>query len=203
MMKAYAAMLWLAAPAWAATEWDRYFPTPVGAEWRYDVRDKKAGDRFEMRVVIDPDWREGELGGPVMRQRDKRGTMKQFLLRRDDGVFLHKLGLSKSYTPEVTTRFTPAAPVLPFPLTPHALPEWQGRLKVAWVDKRIRYTGQVMGEEEVKVPAGAFRCVRVFFDQWRDDEHVQETVWYAPDVGQVRYDGGQYVKELIEYKPGK
>jgi hypothetical protein len=52
----------------------------------------------------------------------------------------------------------------------------------------------------VTVPAGKFHCIKLFYDQYRDDEHVQETAWYAEGVGQVKYDGGEYVKELKTYK---
>ena len=34
------------------------------------------------------------------------------------------------------------------------------------------------------------------------DEIIDEDAWYAEGVGQVKYDGGQYIKELKKYSHG-
>ncbi len=57
---------------------------------------------------MDGPWTEGDASGMIMTQKDKRGTMRQFLLQNEKGVFIHKLALSKALTPEVNTHFTPA-----------------------------------------------------------------------------------------------
>ena len=137
--------------------------------------------------------------GMIMKQKDKLGTMREFLFKKDGGIFIYKLGLSKSYTPEIFSNFTPAIPRVIAPLTPGTTVKWEGRLKAAGVvNKAIKFSGEVVGWEDVKVPAGTFHCIKLFYDQYRGDEHVQEYAWYADGVGQVKYDGGQYVKELKE-----
>jgi hypothetical protein len=63
-----------------------------------------------MKVIIEGTWKEGDLSGPILTQKDKRGTMREFLLIKDDAVFIKKLGLSKALTPEIFTHFTPPVP---------------------------------------------------------------------------------------------
>ena len=47
-----------------------------------------------MKVMIEGPW--GPLpGGMIMTQKDKRGTMREFLLKNEAGIFITKLGLSK------------------------------------------------------------------------------------------------------------
>ncbi len=111
-----------------------------------------------------------------------------------------KLGLSKAFTPEVFTRFSPPVPCLIFPLAPGHKEHWEGRLKIAWVNKPIVFDGEVIGWEDITVPAGQFHCIKFHFREKRGEELVEETAWYAAGVGQVKYDGGQYVKELKSYQ---
>jgi len=178
-----------------------FFPMEKGMSWIYDTLDKKTHDHFDMNVVIQDSWKENDEQGMIMKQKDKRGTMREFLLKKENGIFIYKLGLSKSYTPEVFSRFTPPVPRVIAPLAPGTKVEWKGRLKAAGVvNKPIRFSGVVVGWEDVNVPAGTFHCIKLFYDQYRGDEHVQEYAWYADGVGQVKYEGGQYVKELKEFK---
>jgi hypothetical protein len=178
-----------------------YFPMDKGITWIYDTLDKKAGEHFDMKVEIQDSWKDGDVGGMIMKQKDKLGTMREFLFKKDGGIFIYKLGLSKSYTPEIFSHFTPAIPRVIAPLTPGTKVSWEGRIKAAGVyNKPIKFSGVVVGWEDVKVPAGTFHCIKLFYDQYRGDEHVQEYAWYADGVGQVKYDGGQYVKELKEFK---
>ena len=139
----------------------------------------------------------------IMTQRDERGKMRQFLLKNEKGIFAHKLALSKTLTPEVNTRFTPPLPTVIFPLVPGTKVHWEGRLKVTGLmNKPIVLDGEVTGWEDIEVPAGKFHCIKLHFHELRGTDVIDENVWYAEGVGQVRYDGGQYIKELKEFKTG-
>ncbi len=153
-----------------------------------------------MKVVVEGNWKDGDVAGQIVTQKDKRGVMRQYFLMNDKGVFIHKLGLSKTLTPEVNTRFTPDVPALIFPLTPGTKVHWEGRLKVSTINKAIVYDGEVVGWEDLEVPAGKYHCIKVHFHEKRGNDVIDENVWYAEGVGQVKYDGGEYVKELKEYK---
>ena len=76
---------------------------------------------------------------------------------------------------------------------------WEGTLKIAWIKKTITLDGEILGEEQVSVPAGTFTCVKIHFHEKRGDESIDSYAWYAPGTGQVKYMGGTYIKELIEY----
>lgn len=180
---------------------ESFFPMKQGTEWVYATTNKQKQDTFDMKVVIEGPWKDGDESGMIMTQKDKRGTMRQFMLTNEKGVFIHKLALSKPLTPEVNTHFTPAVPALIFPLTPGAKVHWEGRLKVRLVmDKPIIFDGEVIGWEDIDVPAGHYHCIKLHFHERRGDDVIDENVWYAQDVGQVKYDGGQYVKELKSFK---
>ena len=196
---------------------EAYFPWTQGDSWVYDTIKKGEKEPFEMKVVIEGPWGGREFaknlkdqgvvvenaslpGGMIMTQKDKRGTMREFLLRTKKGIFIQRLGLSKSFTPEVFTHFNPPVPRLIFPLEPGTKVHWEGRLKIAWVDKPILFDGEVMGWEDIEVPAGKFHCIKLHYHEKRGEEIIDENVWYAEGIGQVKYDGGQYIKELKSYK---
>jgi hypothetical protein len=179
---------------------EAFFPWTTGATWVYDTLNKKKNDRFDMKVSIEGPWKEADASGMIMTQKDKRGTMREFQLKDDKGIFIKKLALSKALTPEVNTQFTPSVPRVIFPLTPGTKVHWEGRLKVAWVDKPIIFDGEVVGWEDIDVPAGHFHCIKLHYHEKRGDDVIDEDAWYAQDVGQVQYDGGQYVKKLKSYK---
>jgi len=151
-----------------------------------------------MKVTMQGPWQEGDSSGMIMAQKDKRGTMREFQTKNEKGFFIYKLALSKALTPEVNTRFTPPVPRVIFPLTPGTKVHWEGRLKVAWVNKPIIFDGEVVGWEDITVPAGKFHCIRLHYHEKRGEDIIDEDAWYAEGVGQVKYDGGQYVKELKE-----
>jgi hypothetical protein len=178
---------------------DLFFPLHPGDTWVYDTVNKKAKEHFEMKVVVEGPWEEKGQSGMILTQRDKRGRMREFLLRNEKGVFIYKLGLSKGYTPEVDTDFTPAVPRVIYPMVPGTKVHWEGRLKVAWVNKKIIFDGEVLGWDDIEVPAGKYHCLKLHYHEKRDDDVIDETAWYAEGVGQVRYDGGQYIKELKSF----
>lgn len=178
---------------------EAFFPQTKGSEWVYDTYKKGAKKPFEMKVVIEDSWKDEGGSGQIMKQKDKRGTMREFLLTNEKGVFITKLGLAKSFTPEIFTRFNPPVPRVIFPLDPGTQVHWEGRLKVATINKKILFDGEVTGWEEIEVPAGKFKCIKLYYDEKRGDEAIVEEAWYAEGVGQVKYKGGEYVKELKSY----
>lgn len=194
------ALLLAVVPVRADTVFESYFPWVKGDSWIYDTLNKKKNEHFDMKVVIEGPWKTDNAEGMIMTQKDKRGTMREFQLENEKGIFIYKIGLAKGYTPEVFTKFTPAVPRVIFPLTPGTKVHWEGRLKVAWVDKPIIFDGEVVGWDDIEVPAGKFHCIKLHYHEKRGDDVIDEDAWYAEGVGQVKYDGGQYVKELKSYK---
>ena len=106
-----------------------FFPLQKGFTWTYDTLDKRSNKHFDMKVEIQDSWKDGDDSGMIMKQKDGRGTMREFLLTKDGGIFIRKLGLSKFYTPEVFSNFTPSVPRVIAPLVPGTTVKWEGDLK--------------------------------------------------------------------------
>ncbi len=90
--------------------------------------------------------------------------------------------------------FDPPMRVLPFPLRPGA--RFRQTLTARESDgsppRRVIVNGHVAGWETVKVPAGAFRTLRVVRDLFLGDDRFyrtettrKEVDWYAPSLGAV------------------
>ncbi len=69
------------------------------------------------------------------------------------------------------------------------------------MNKPIIFDGEVTGWEDIEVPAGKYHCIKLHYHEKRGDDVIDEDAWYAEGVGQVKYDGGQYIKELKSYHP--
>ncbi len=207
----------------AASPDDAFFPVQKGNQWTYKTTNKQKHDTFDMQVAIEEVSADQGMSAAmtveqgsavwknmdgrwkaIMTQKDKRGSMREFLERNEKGIFISQLGLSKALTPEVFTRFNPPVPKVIYPLTPGTKVHWEGRLKVRLImDKPIIFDGEVTGWEDIEVPAGKFHCIQLHYHEKRGDDVIDEDAWYAEGVGQVKYDGGQFVKELKSYEVSK
>src|SRR5258707_14859794 len=104
MIKRYGAgavlAIGLILPVWAEVSNEAYVPLDKGFSWVYDTtkKTKKEPEHFDMKVVMEGPWEEKGLSGMIMTQKDKRGKMREFLLRDEKGILIYKLGLSKGYT---------------------------------------------------------------------------------------------------------
>jgi hypothetical protein len=107
-----------------------------------------------------------------------------------EGVMLHQVD---------TERLKPPAPY--FKLPPKQGDEWTYTLKIG---KSIL---TVDGEEEIKVPAGKFKCVRVK-ETTKGDVNQTVTYWLAKDTGLVRLrfvvaEMGTFTFDLAKFTAGK
>src|SRR5262245_39437342 len=89
----------LSVPLGADVPSDAYFPLTKGFSWVYDTFNKTKNEHFDMKVAVEGPWAEKKLVGMILTQKDKRGKMREFLLKDEKGVFIYKLGLSKGFTP--------------------------------------------------------------------------------------------------------
>src|SRR4051812_28426288 len=108
----------LTGPSAAAVNSDAYFPLQRGFTWEYNTVNKAKKDSFVMKVTVEGPWDENGQSGVILTQKDTRGKMRDFWTRGVKGVFITNLGLSKGYTPEVFTRFSPPVPRVIYPLEP-------------------------------------------------------------------------------------
>ena len=77
---------------------------------------------------------------------------------------------------------------------------WQGK---GLMDVSINDQSRVEAEEDVEVPAGKFRAMRVVSDVQQGPAHVVKTYWYAPGVGLIKTktenNGIVIGTELVDY----
>jgi hypothetical protein len=70
-----------------------------------------------------------------------------------------------------------------------------------------KYVSKMVGEEEVVVPAGKYKALRVEMTYMSGGEEVKTTSWYAPGIGMVKavlqFGTSESVQELKSFTPGK
>ena len=113
----------------------------------------------------------------------------------DKGIFLLTHG---------RTTYDPPLMVLPSPFKPGMC--WQTPKEASAIDVPVKWTAAK--EEEVEVPAGKFKAVRVEGVAERDGVTVRRTEWHAPGVGTVKVvttgsNGTEIVLELKSFTHGK
>jgi hypothetical protein len=185
---------------------DTYYPLAKGSKWTYttDYADdtilvhevtgtEKVGD-VECFIV------DHKTVGPTLGTRLMR---KEWLAADADGVLIHKVARGKSELDVVK----------PFFKIKHILrkdDEWKGEAKAE--ENAPRYEYRVEGEEDVEVPAGKYKAVKVHVKIESGTRHSAEgSEWYAKNVGIVKSEitiraaGDEFtmVAELKKFEPGK
>lgn len=185
---------------------DSYYPLAKGSKWVYStdfaedtelvhevIGTEKIGD-VECFIV------EHKTVGPVLGTRVMR---KEWVAADGDGILIHKVSRGKSELDVVK----------PFFKIKHVLrkdDEWKGQAKAE--ENPPQYEYRVEGEEDVEVPAGKFKAVKVHIKIESGTRHSAEgSEWYARNVGivkseiTIRASGDDFtmVSELKKFEPGK
>ncbi|MDD5491685.1 MAG: hypothetical protein PHV60_03260 [bacterium] len=195
------ALLAISAIAFGADKND-YYPLTTGSQWVYQITDHESkNDVFDQTATIDPPETYDKVPCSILKQKDKRGIVRAFVVKNEKGIFWKKIGASKSFTPEANSVFTPEIPIMMFPLVKDAKWDWEGKLKIAWINQNIKMHCEILSaNEEITVPAGTFRCVKIYIHQIRDNEPSDEYGWYAPGIGQIKYETKRTLKVLKSYQ---
>lgn len=185
---------------------DTYYPLAKGSKWTYStdyaddtilvhevVGTEKVGD-VECFIV------EHKTVGPTLGTRVMR---KEWVAADADGILIRKVSRGKSELDVVK----------PFFKIKHILrkdDEWKGDAKAE--ENAPHYEYRVEGEEDVEVPAGKYRAVKVHVKIESGSRHSAEgSEWYAKNVGIVKSeitiraagDDFTMVSELKKFEPGK
>ncbi|MBO0700606.1 MAG: hypothetical protein J2P46_19575 [Zavarzinella sp.] len=158
-----------------------WFPTKEGDTRVYEVR---SGDKVEgvyTDVVTKTEKKDAALHVTVRREFERHAPYITTIAMANDGLFRvasDGRALDK--------------PILLLKTPPKVGAKWE-------LDGGARYA--VTKEEEVEVPAGKFKAVRV--EQVNGD--TATTLWFAPTVGVVKMSvaGSNAVTVLKEFKAGK
>jgi hypothetical protein len=99
----------------------------------------------------------------------------------------------------------PPMPVLKVPAKAGDAWEWEATKADGEPAQKVKV--KVLGEEEVEVPAGKFRAVRVEVEEEERGRTTRSEAWYAPKVGLVKrvFHRGTFdqVQVLQSFTPGK
>jgi hypothetical protein len=171
-----------------------YFPLRVGGSWTY--RTTEGDTEHSLKVTSEEKQADGTTryevemvsGVKILTSYSKTG----------DWVLMH---LQRYPEHEgMVAKYEPARQHLPNPLRAGLRWEWKGRDPT---QTEVTEKSQVIGFENVTVPAGKFRAMKVVSEITGGAAHMTRTYWYAEGVGLVKSstDGGQikYGFELIDY----
>jgi hypothetical protein len=175
---------------------------------------KPAGDYFPLRVGDSWTYRNTEEGGytlKVLSEEPHTGSASRFVVELNSGVkIIHKFSKvegwvlfhSESY-PEhegLQATYDPPKQYLPNPLVVGREWRWTGKDPT---QVEHQESSKVVGMEEVTVPAGKFRAMKVVTEITGGGAAKTVTNWYADGVGLVKSttDGGQikYGSQLTDY----
>lgn len=200
-------LLAIAFSAGPDTAGDPYFPIGKGHKWVY--RTDYDEDTDIIHEVTGTE-KVGEVECFVMETRSEnakesriRTLRKEWLAVTDDGVKIHKLLRGRS-------ELEVEKPFFKLKSTLVKDDEWDGEAKASENPPKHHY--RVEPEEDVEVPAGKFKAVKIAIKIESGGSHVAEGYeWYARKVGLVksemtikfRGEGPTIVSELKEFKPGK
>ncbi|MBI2899539.1 MAG: hypothetical protein HYY17_05100 [Planctomycetes bacterium] len=153
-------------------DWSRYFPTGEGISWTYTSdsgREYKRSVRKAEKIGGEQSWIISGFGPGFFYERATVtvGT---------GGVWLHRF-------PNVN-----GVDWLRFPLKIDA--SWT--VQVGMKDWSMRFDMKVEAEEKLKIGETTYSCIRVR-TSWQDTDGDSGVlhVWYAEDVGPVRFQNGQ------------
>lgn len=162
-----------AAPMKKSLDKPIFFPHRLGDALVYQHGDGDAAPE-EIVSVTKVEETEGAVFVTVARAM-KGKPAKNSKARIDDrGVFWLEIG-SRSLDPPICILTTPAT----------RGKTWEDAIKLSGGDTaKTKYT--IASEEEIEVPAGKFRAIRVDVDSEINGEHSMGVEWHAPDVGLVK-----------------
>jgi hypothetical protein len=163
-----------------------YFPTKLGAKLTY----AEPGSETERTLVVTAVSDRG--GAKVVSvgrlNHDDTVTPQMTMAVTGCGLFRLERGGVKFETPETWLK-----------LPAEKSCEWEYPTGDSSIAPRPLVWNTIVGTEEVTVPAGTFRCIRVQTQQGARSA----TYWFAPDVGLVKTEAPTWTEVLKSYTPGK
>jgi hypothetical protein len=199
-----AAFVASAAPVPKGSEKRFYFPLTVGAKW---VMEQKAEDtvRTTTQTVIKVEGKDGKYLVTVERENAPVTRAVEVFEVTDEGVSRVSQGVVESKEPvpllklgvKVGDKWEVEEVVAIGPRGPDGSPRS--------ITAKVTYTAG--NEEEVEVPVGKFKAMKVEREFTRRGLTTKSTTWYAARVGVVKTESSMADRKLIaalkEFMPGK
>ena len=171
-----------------------YFPLRVGDSWTY--HSTSGTTEYSQKVLSEKKETDGTVRFLV--EKSAGAKVETFFSKAGGWVLMH----SERYAEHeaLVTHYEPAKQYLKNPLTAGTKWEWKGK-DITLTD--LEEVNEVSGPEDVTVPAGKFRAMKVVTKITGTSSPMTRTNWYADGVGLVKSttEAGQinYGWELKDY----
>ena len=146
-----------------------YYPTKVGTKRVYD---QTGGGRY-VEVITEVKTKDGQTQVTVCEETDGQ-------LEPSDVVAVSEKGLTSLFSG--SDKFDPPVTFLKLDAKPGD--GWDVDSAAGGLKLKGRFT--LKGEEEVEVPAGKFKALRVESDMMVNGRPFKATAWYVREVGMVK-----------------
>ena len=171
-----------------------FFPLRVGDSWNY--RNTSGDSQYSVKVLNEEKQGDGSSRYEVELLAGVQ--IRKFFSKPSGWVLLH----AERY-PEhegLEAKYEPPKQYLQNPLVPKFKWEWRGK---DYTNTEVTESSEVIGFENVSVPAGKFRAMKIVSKVTGGAAVMTKTYWYADGVGLVKTttDAGEikYGSELIDY----
>ena len=171
-----------------------YFPMTVGDRWVVEMRYATTSSEYTEAVTA-VEKADGGTVVTVARGTEGQPDSLSQVKVTNEGLFrVSNLG----------TTYDPPYCILKFPVKPGQA--WTSEVTSGGA-VRTTFKYKAVEEEDVEVPAGKFRAVRLEVDIDTRGQARKSVIWYAPRVGIVKMDhqdgDSGYVRVLKKFEPGK
>jgi hypothetical protein len=152
-----------------------YYPIEVGNAWHYKVTANGKDAKITTRIAKIEDFN----GEKLARLESPTVALTEHLSQTAKGVFRHRFNGA-----EVSPPFN----LLPYPAKPGT--KWQGEFTVEKDQGKHKYSGEIYQEENIDVPAGKYKALRVVIKIEEKGMTIETAYWFVKDVG--------FVKQTVE-----
>lgn len=158
-----------------------YFPLKLGDWWKYKstTADGKTSE-FTVKVLRQEKQTDGSTQ-TVVETLTSFQTINDWYSKPPGWVLLHRQAFPQN--PNLKAEFQPTRNYLKNPLNIGDTWSWQGQ---GMMGVAIQENSKVSAAEEVVVPAGKFRAMKVMTQVTQAGTPVTKTYWYANFVGLVK-----------------
>jgi hypothetical protein len=173
-----------------------YYPLEVGAWLQYQSTTSN-GNKSEFKITVLNEEKQPD-GNPWKKTEIKSGIAINEWYSKPSGWVLWHREFYSSNGQKVD--FKPVRKFLKNPLSQGDTWQWEGK---GMMDVDIKESSQVVGAEEVVVPAGKFQTMKVVVEGTQGGKDVKKTMWFANHIGMVKglteMNSFQSTSELVDY----
>jgi len=160
-----------------------YFPAAMGTEWHYDLK-SSGGYALKLKTVVTERADASKTGYNVVQTSYVNGSETlNYFLKKSGWVDILKTEMPAS---NYSMDFVEDKKDLMNPLKVGASWDYKGKAVSGSGTQVWEQTWNVVGVEDVTVPAGSYKAVKVTSTSTVDGNETKYTYWYVDRVGAVR-----------------